>query len=214
MDSGAPQPRDGRPGPSAAVYRDAVVAFVELVAIIPHDAWDLPGLGEWTVRDLVGHANRALTTVEEYLQRPAAPGAPAIRDAVAYYEDARTVDPAAIARRGRDAGRALGNDPSAAVRDTAARVLALVDRVSPQAVVSLATGATMPLDPYLDTRIFELAVHCLDIARALDATPPEALAPAVAAALETAARLAARGPDAATVLLALTGRGGLAVSVV
>jgi hypothetical protein len=31
-----------------------------------------PGLGVWTVRDLVGHTCRALTTVEAYAARPAA----------------------------------------------------------------------------------------------------------------------------------------------
>lgn len=196
------------------MLRDAATAFADIVASIPDDAWELPALGEWSVRDLVGHTNRALTTVEEYLERPSPRDAPVITDAVAYYELARTVDPAAVAHRGAEAGRALGDDPSAAVRETAARVIALVDGAGPRAVVTLASGATMPLDPYLQTRVFELAVHCLDILAVLGAKPSEVLAPAVAAALELAARIAARGPDAARVLLALTGRGDLGVSVV
>ena len=33
--------------------------------------WDEPGLGEWSVRDLVGHTSRSFLTVESYLATPA-----------------------------------------------------------------------------------------------------------------------------------------------
>ena len=42
----------------------------EAIDQVPDDAWDGPGLGEWTVRDLVGHTSRSLVTVIDYLGRP------------------------------------------------------------------------------------------------------------------------------------------------
>jgi len=42
----------------------------EAIDQVPDDAWDGPGLGEWTVRDLVGHTSRSLVTVIDYLARP------------------------------------------------------------------------------------------------------------------------------------------------
>jgi hypothetical protein len=52
-------------------YRQAVQFFVQVVTQIPDDRWDFPGLGVWTVRDLVGHASRSLANVETYLAKPA-----------------------------------------------------------------------------------------------------------------------------------------------
>ena len=52
-------------------YADAAAFFVETVAHIDREAWSQPALGEWTVRDLVGHTNRAFVTVEAYLDKPA-----------------------------------------------------------------------------------------------------------------------------------------------
>ena len=51
-------------------YAGAARAVHAAVAAVPGDAWEQPGLGEWTVRDLVGHASRSLVTVLEYLVRP------------------------------------------------------------------------------------------------------------------------------------------------
>ena len=50
----------------------AVDYFIATVARVPADEWDRPGLGEWSVRALVGHTSRALLTVETYLAAGAA----------------------------------------------------------------------------------------------------------------------------------------------
>ena len=50
-----------------ASYAAAGTAFVELAGRVPDDAWNTTGLGEWTVRDLVGHTTRSFVTVTEYL---------------------------------------------------------------------------------------------------------------------------------------------------
>ena len=54
-----------------ATFASAAGSFAELVRGIPADRWDGPGLGEWDLRALVGHASRSLITVSTYLQQPA-----------------------------------------------------------------------------------------------------------------------------------------------
>ena len=43
-------------------YIEAATFFVDTVRQIGSDGWYRPVLGEWTVRDLVGHTHRALVT--------------------------------------------------------------------------------------------------------------------------------------------------------
>jgi hypothetical protein len=51
-------------------FQSAGSAFAELVGRIPDQRWDAPGLGEWSVRDLVGHTSHALVTVTSHLAQP------------------------------------------------------------------------------------------------------------------------------------------------
>ena len=37
-----------------------------MAAAVPAGGWAENGLGDWTIRDLVGHTGRALSTVSEY----------------------------------------------------------------------------------------------------------------------------------------------------
>ncbi len=119
--------------------------FAHLVAKVDPDQWDQPGLGEWDVRSLVGHASRALSTAEAYLPQPA--DHEDIASAAAYIAAAGTVDSSAIAERGREAGRTLGADPATAVRDLAERVTALVAATPGDALLTTVAGG-MRLDAY------------------------------------------------------------------
>jgi uncharacterized protein (TIGR03083 family) len=188
-------------------YEIAAGWFVNTVAQIGSTQWEQPGLGVWTVRDLVGHASRALLTVELYLAQPAAQRE--VVRPVDYYLRAQAgrADPASVAARGREAGVALGSDPIVAVRDIAARVLAQVQTASDEALVSTPVGGMRLID-YLPSRIFELAVHTLDIAAALPVTVtlPE---PVAAVALHLLADMALQPDKAAALLLAATGRRAL-----
>jgi uncharacterized protein (TIGR03086 family) len=176
-------------------FAEASHFLVEVVRLIPAPAWSKPGLGQWSVRELVAHANRGQSTVEEYLLRPQPPQGPE------YGSDE------AVAARGRSAVLALGEDPVAAVVGTAARVTALVATSSPDAVIG-SPVATMSLAQYLPSRTAELVIHGLDIARAVGrASIPPPLA--LAASLAFVAARAAAQPEGAAVLLALTGRGEL-----
>jgi uncharacterized protein (TIGR03083 family) len=188
-------------------YESAAKWFVNTVEQIGATQWEQPGLGVWTVRDLVGHTSRALLTVELYLAQPAAQ-----REVIRPVDyllraQARLADLASVAARGRAAGVALGPDPIAAVRDIEARVLAQVKTASDDVLVSTPVGGMRLID-YLPSRIFELAVHTLDIAAALPVmvTLPE---PVAAVALHLLADLALQPDKAAALLLAATGRRAL-----
>jgi uncharacterized protein (TIGR03083 family) len=187
-------------------FNDAAEGFLAAVSALGDDDWARPGLGEWNVRDLVGHTSRALSTIESYLKVPAAEVS--IRDPVEYLRLARSAvsDPAAIAQRGRDAGIALGDDPRAAIRDLVARVTSLLAATPDDATLTVVGGQGITLLAYLPTRTFELTVHTLDLVAAAGREPPPQLAGPVAACLALAARVLASGPGNAEVLLALTGR--------
>jgi uncharacterized protein (TIGR03083 family) len=168
--------------------------------------WSDPGLGEWDVRALVGHTSRSLLTVETYLGQPAE--AVEIASTAAYYAATRQIAAGpAVAERGREAGRALGDDPVAAVAQLAARVLPLVAGLSGTELLTTIAGG-MRITDYLPTRVFELVVHTADLAVALGvpAEPPPGPA---ALALGLVSDLAIAGGHAATLLLATTGRSGL-----
>lgn len=198
-----------------SVYLGAAAAFLELVRQVPESAWSRPALGEWDVRGLAGHASRALSTVENYLDAPATATAAALASGqrldgpVAYYLAVRdSMRPEAVAQRGRETGDALGKDPAEAVQDLVQRISILVRHTPGEALVATPAG-TMTLIDYLPTRTFELAVHGLDLARALAVGPPASLSPAIAASLELAGAIGARLPSAPELLLLLTGRAGL-----
>ncbi|GAT11621.1 maleylpyruvate isomerase N-terminal domain-containing protein [Mycolicibacterium novocastrense] len=189
-------------------FASAARSFADLVGRIPADAWSGPGLGDWDLRSLVGHTSRSLTTVLTYLETPAD------REDIAtpreYYARvnpaALGLDPADVAERGRQAGRDLGDDPAAAVADLVSRALARLETVD-DPLIRVLGGLGIRLRTYLPTRTFELAVHSLDIARAVDLslTLPGAV---LEEALVLAARIAAEH-QGETVLMALTGRDSL-----
>lgn len=182
-----------------AGYRAGSQFLRDAIALIPDDGWDQPGIGTWTLRELVGHANRAHTLIEEYLLRPRPPE-PA---------DGPYFRPEAIAQRGREAVAALGDDPAATVAADAEAAIALIGRTDPDATVG-SPIRTMSLRQYVPSRTAELTIHALDIAAALgaDLVPPP---PALQESLAFSARLSAlRSAEAGTaVLLALSGRGTL-----
>jgi uncharacterized protein (TIGR03083 family) len=186
--------------PSARAFEAASRHFVGLVASVPDDRWAAPALGTWTVKELVAHANRAHTTVVDYTERPQPPAAPGSD----YFSSA------SIEARAREAVAALGDDPSA-VRATVAAAsrtaVDLVGRCPPDTVLGTPAGA-VPLAVYVPSRVAELAVHGLDLSRALGGDGPVLPAEVLEEALVFVARRAARGAGA-EVLLALTGRGDL-----
>lgn len=191
------------------VFASAAQAFARLVRSLPAAAWDGPGLGEWDMRALVGHTSRSLITVSTYLRTPATHED--VSSAVGYYVTIRDYmsgdGAAATVERGRQAGRDLGDDPVAAIEQLTARALDDVDGAG-DPLIAVIGGLGIRLSAYLQTRVFELTVHSLDIAAAAGVTvdlPPEALE--AAAVLATRISVALGEGDA--VLRALTGRAPL-----
>ncbi|HEX7302673.1 maleylpyruvate isomerase N-terminal domain-containing protein [Lentzea sp.] len=197
----------------ADTFTAAAHAFADLLDAVPADALAGPGLGEWTVRELVGHAVSAgLAGVVAALEQPATTEDVATPEA--YYALAKTVDPAFVqtvvalsTTDARDWGARLGERPAVPVRQLAGQAVAAVSATAADALVTTAAGG-MRLDRWLPTRTFELVVHGFDVeaATGLEFAPPvDALAESAA----LAARLAAVTGDGPAVLLALTGRRGL-----
>lgn len=193
----------------SALFETSAAAFVRLLSRIGDDQWTLPGLGDWDVRGLAGHTSRAILTVETYLAAEEPAGA-TVPDALAYYAAlaGNVGDPAAVARRGVEAGAALGDRPEETARDALRRATALLAEQRPGRLVAIGPHA-IALDEYLRTRVLELVVHTIDLSRATG-VPHELPAPAVEASCALTGALAARGGRAEEFLMAVTGRERLA----
>ncbi|NEM91901.1 maleylpyruvate isomerase family mycothiol-dependent enzyme [Galbitalea soli] len=186
----------------------AAEVFIGLVARIPSYQWNDPGLGEWTVRGLVGHTSRAILTIENYLGAEPAP-AVTVPDAETYYLRAFDgfTDNDAIAARGVEAGESLGADPMPRLTASLVRASALLAVQDPARIVAVGSMG-IPVDEYLRTRVFELVVHSIDISRATD-LPHGMPARLLADCAGLAARVAAFKGEGEDVLFALTGRAAL-----
>ncbi|RMI33499.1 maleylpyruvate isomerase N-terminal domain-containing protein [Nocardia stercoris] len=191
------------------LFVSAAHSFAELVRSIPENAWDGPGLGDWDLRSLVGHTSRSLITTSTYIHQPAQ--VEDVTSAHEYYAMVRAVSAqlgsADIVERGRSAGAELGANPADAVDTLVATATAAV-RGAEDRLITVIGGRGMRLYPYLTTRVFELAVHSLDIARAtgLAYDPPSEV---LEDAAVLATRIAVLVGAGTTVLAALTGRSPL-----
>lgn len=191
----------------AETYLGAAETFADLVARIDPATLAGPGLGEWDLRALVGHTSRALITVLTYLDQPAETEAVASPEEYFVLALQQSVDPAAIAERGRQAGEALGDDPAGAVADLVAQVRSKVAATDPNALITTIIGG-MRVGAYLPTRTFELVVHGLDVATAAG-LPVDFPSDALSESIQLAARISVINGRAPALLAAITGRGAL-----
>ncbi len=187
---------------SRAAFEAAAEWFISTASQVG-DRWEQPGLGEWDVRALVGHASRSFITIETYLAQP--PDSIDIESAALYYRAIRPILAGpGVADRGRAAGEALGDDPVTAVHEIADRVTALVERSTGEELLTSIAGG-MRLRDYLPTRTFELVIHTCDLAVALGlpVSPPTV---AARDTMQLSLEVALDRGQAGDVLLALTGR--------
>lgn len=195
------------------IYLDTAQAFVDLVDKVPLEVYDAPGLGRWTVVELIAHTGRALRTVIDYVSRPAASveqhtpqsyyhATRATSAAEDVYE--RSVAAAADLRQG-------ASEPMHALLDEVTHVLDGVDPDNDGAdaedsgpVVTTAAGG-MRLATYLSTRILELCIHSLDLSHATG-VPVDLPADAIRITLEVESELAVLDGVGSDLALALAGR--------
>lgn len=193
---------------TAALFSRAAQSYIELLGSIRDDQWELPALGNWNVRSLAGHTARAILTVENYLNQEE-PGEVTIPSATHYYISvfAQVTDPVAVEHRGVEAGEWLGEKPVEQVFQALERTTALIGAQPDNRIVSIG-GMGILLSEYLHTRVFELAVHTVDLSKAtgIEHTVPEE---AIRDALDLATSIAALRGNSIDVLFALTGRGPL-----
>ena len=189
-------------------FADAAASFTEAVDAIPSAALDGPGLGEWSLRSLIGHTCLGFSTLVAGLEaaRDRDSGADvdeawaARVDPLGYYRTASAAVFADIVDEGGRAGAALGFDPLDQAHDLAAGTTALVDSQPDDALVLSPHGPMLLID-HLAVRSFELTVHTLDISAARETEPPARLHDPLRHARSFAVRLAAdtvAGASAAT----------------
>ncbi|MEQ1874403.1 MAG: maleylpyruvate isomerase N-terminal domain-containing protein [Ilumatobacteraceae bacterium] len=188
-----------------AAVRDAfeqgAITFLEVLRGISVDQWDQPeALGDLTTRELAAHTLRAFVTLEGSLV--AEPQTDRVlADASEYYITALSEPNVhdGVATRSRQAGRQL-IDPVGESEVTVARVLALVAGTANDEPVNTFVGQ-MTLSEYLATRVVELGVHTLDLARATG-QPVDLHSDTTAVVLSVLIQLA----SPAQLILAMTGR--------
>lgn len=191
-----------------AAVRDAfdrgATTFLEVLRGVTAEQWDEPeALGELTTRELAAHTLRAFLTIEMYLA--AEPSTDRVlADAGEYYIAALSNPDVhqGVAERSRQAGSQL-TDPVGEAEVTVARVLALVAATANDEAVNSFVGQ-MTLTEYLATRVVELGVHTLDLARATG-QPVELHSDTSTVVLSVLTQLA----SPTQLILALTGRQSL-----
>ncbi|MBL7257730.1 maleylpyruvate isomerase N-terminal domain-containing protein [Paractinoplanes lichenicola] len=189
-------------------YRSAAVTFVDLVGRVPADRLDGPGLGDWSLRALIGHTlSSALVQVPTVLGTPTAPVNVAAPEG--YFAFVRDV-PAEVYAAALAASEVDAHDSAASIDDAGAlagRATQALAAVGDDDVVSTPVGG-MRVRDWLPTRTFELVVHGTDVALAAD-VPVEFDPAAASEATLLAAKIAVALGDGPVVLRALTGRASL-----
>ena len=192
---------------SRTAYREAVACFLETAAKVQPEQWDAPALGVWSVRDLVGHVSRSITRIEEFGVRRAE--SVDIASAVHHYRRSlrQPSDDERVAQRGREAGLALGEDPLAAMNADWARAEPVLDVTDEDTIIAYDNGG-IRFGDYLETRVFELTVHTLDLASAIG-VEVEPSHEALGVTLQLLAALAVESGRGIPLALSGTGRGPL-----
>jgi hypothetical protein len=198
----ATEHRDAR-----AIFGAAGTAFVDVVSTLDVASLDDRATSEWTLRELVAHATRALLTVETTLSAAIDPDSRSLESAAAYFAAAMSIPDVhtGIVQRGRDAALAAGDDPGRFAREALDRVLPLVATTEPGRVVQHFAGR-LRFDEYVATRVVELTLHTADVQLV---TGADVAFPADAAALTRDVLLdLVDRVDTLTVACALSGRAG------
>ena len=187
-------------------FRESVLQFVDVVERVPSGAWDRPGLGEWSIRELVAH----VVGVIDGVVADTGHGAPvAAEGAAAYYVQAMSSPRVQeeVAERARIRAASFGDDPVEAARAVVARTLDAVDGLDDAALVTTTVGPVRLVD-YLSTRVLEIVIHTMDVSLAAG-VPVETSREALTVTLALLSDIAVAHGDGVAVAMALSGRGSL-----
>jgi uncharacterized protein (TIGR03083 family) len=188
-----------------AAFRESGHWWRSLVGGIDDHQWDLVGLGEWTVRELVAHGARAFKTVAGYVEGETKD--PTRIDTAAQYFRivlAEQTPHVHIANRARK--EATEETDWVSATDAAwAGAERVVANVPGDTDLHLFVGE-MALSQYLATRVVELVVHGTDLAEAIGIPSPPPLSGS-RIAIDVLLDLST-ADDAASVARLLTGRSG------
>ena len=177
--------------------------FVGAVDRIPPSVWDKPGLGIWTVRELVAHVVRIIQRTAVYAEQSAPIDT---ESGAAYYSRALSTPNVSdlIAERARASVALLGDSPKEAAHVIATQTLETIGGMDDEASVATPFG-TLRLIDYLATRTLELVLHTLDLSRAAQ-FPVETSRTALTSTLDLLIAIAIERGDGTAVVLALSGR--------
>lgn len=136
------------------------------------DAFEMPTRCEaWDVKELLGHMYRDVDRLIEYRDEPA-PAEPDT-DAVSYWRRYDPVDDAPrIANRAVEIakGYEMGADLARAFEVRWREAVDVTKQLEPDRIYKTFAPA-MRLDEFVETRVLEIAVHGLDLARAIGRPP-------------------------------------------
>ncbi|MCU1351093.1 MAG: hypothetical protein JWM05_302 [Acidimicrobiales bacterium] len=194
------------PDETSAAFRFASGWWCSLVGAVETHQWDDLALGEWTLRELVVHTDRAYRTVVDYVEGEVKDPT-VLSSAAAYFRTVLAEETPHLHIAARAKREALDvADPVAATDHLAELATATVERLPAGAPVHTFVGE-IPLDQYLATRVVELVVHGIDLAEVIGivTSPPPA---AARVALAVLTDLVAPS-DISVLLRALSGRAQL-----
>ena len=187
-------------------FRESALQLVDVLERVPSDAREKPGLGEWTVRELVAHVLKIFDgpVTSEEQDRPLAADS-----AAAYYVLAMTSPRIheEVAERARESAASLGDDPAEAVRAIVARSLEAVAGLEDAALVTTNVGPVRLAD-YLPTRVLEIVIHTMDVSLAAG-VPVETSREALTVTLALLSDIAVEHGDGIALAMALSGRRSL-----
>ncbi len=189
-------------------FKEAARFFVETVTRVPDDRWDAPGLGSWSVREVAAHTAHTFEAISGYESPARTAERIELTNPTDFY--LTVLDPgrsAARDRRAQERGRQLSDSPPSVIRQMANGALAVLDGI-PDGHPSQAIGGGVRFIDWLATRVVELTVHGLDIARAVD-IDTDAPSAALTVTLNVLSDLAVATGKAGDLAMAATGRGAL-----
>ncbi|MCW6010745.1 maleylpyruvate isomerase N-terminal domain-containing protein [Micromonospora sp. CPCC 205371] len=166
----------------AVAFRAEAAALSNALRAIPDEGWEAPTCcPPWTVRDEFAHTAVAVSRTLEMLAQPAPPGPPVT--AAGYFVADRRFDQAVNAARVDSAQEFAASQATSELLDWFDQqrhaITTAVDEVPGDRLVTTRHGDPMRLTDFQVTRVFELAVHGIDLADALGVPPwltPEATA--------------------------------------